>query len=123
TLLRLSVNVGEVLGNNPQRPVILFCPAGPRIVRAEVEQEFAVKLVPGMSATIEDDATGGGKWKGKVARVSDWYSPRPAAVAEAREFNEIRTLEVILSVEEGKEPLRIGQRLRVIIHGIESPGG
>lgn len=116
TLLRSLVNVGEVLGPNPQRPALWFCPAGPRIVRAEVEQEFATRIELGQMATIRDDATGHGTWKGKVTRVSDWYTHRRSILLEPMQFNDVRTLEVILSVEQdSRQPLRIGQRVLVTL--------
>ena len=52
TLLRSLANVGETLGRNPQRPAPWFCPKGPRIIRAEVEQEFATRMAVGQTATI-----------------------------------------------------------------------
>ena len=117
TLLRRLVNVGEVLGPNPKHPALLFCPAGERIVRAEVEQEFANRISVGQKARIEDDATGGGEWSGTVSHVSDWYTQRRSVLLEPLQFNDVRTLEVIIRLEKGKNPLRIGQRVRVTLDG------
>lgn len=114
-VLRRIANVGEALGGAPKLPAVIFCPSGPRIVRAEVEQEFAGRVARGQKARIEDDATGGGEWRGKVERVSDWYTQRRSILLEPLQFNDVRTLEVIISVEEGKSPLRIGQRVRVTL--------
>ena len=38
---RMQVSVGEALGPNPQQPAVMFAADGPRIIRAEVEQEWA----------------------------------------------------------------------------------
>jgi multidrug resistance efflux pump len=117
SLLRTLVSVGETLGTTPQQPALWFCPNGPRIIRAEVDQEFATtRMRVGQVATIRDDATGGGNWKGKVIRVSDWYTQRRSPLLEPMQFNDVRTLEVILSVEpKADEPLRIGQRMLVTL--------
>jgi HlyD family secretion protein len=119
TILRVLVGVGEALGANPKQPALLFCPSTERIIRAEVEQEFARRVVVGQSAVIEDDATGATRWKGKVKRVSDWYLPRRSILLEPMQFNDVRTLEVIIGVVDAdpKNPLRIGQRVRVLLDG------
>ena len=121
TLLRVTASVGEVLSAipNPQKAApLMFCPEGERIIRAEVEQEFAVKVAAGQQALVRDDATGGGKWTGKVVRVSDWFTHRRSMQLEPLQFNDVRTLEVIVSVDAGGPPLRIGQRLRVMLEGM-----
>lgn len=119
TVLRAMVNVGETLGTNPRGPALWFCPQGPRIVRAEVEQEFATNVAIGQTARIQDDATGGGEWIGKVTRVSDWYTHRRSILMEPMQFNDVRTLEVIIAVDPTTKsaPLRIGQRVRVTLNG------
>jgi multidrug resistance efflux pump len=116
SLLRSLASVGETLGANPQQPALWFCPNGPRIIRAEVEQEFATRMRQGQAATIKDEVTGKGEWKGKVTRVSDWYTQKRSILLEPMQFNDVRTLEVILSVEpKADEPLRIGQRVLVTL--------
>jgi multidrug resistance efflux pump len=118
TVLRRQVNVGDVLGPAPRQPALIFAPAGPRIVRAEVEQEFAGRVREGQTATMQDEATGGGSWTGKVVRISDWYSHRRSVILEPTQFNDVRTLEVIIRFDpEPKKPLKIGQRVRVNLEG------
>jgi multidrug resistance efflux pump len=115
----VQVSVGETLGASARQPAVLFCPNDPRIVRAEVEQEFAGRVSLGQKADIEDDATGGHKWTGKVERVSDWYSQRRSVLLEPLQFNDVRTLECIVTIDpdsvEPGHPPRIGQRVRVIL--------
>jgi multidrug resistance efflux pump len=115
TPLRVLASVGEALGPNSRQPAILFCPAGPRIVRAEVEQEFASRVAPNQTARIQDDATAGGSWTGKVQRVSDWYTQRRSILLEPLQFNDVRTLECIITLDPNQPPLRIGQRVRVFL--------
>jgi multidrug resistance efflux pump len=116
-ILRSFVNVGEALGSNPQRPAMEFAPDGPRIVRAEIEQEFASHVRAGMKARIYDyDASNDHVWHGQVARLSDWISKRRSQVFEPMQFNDVRTLEAVIKLEdEPKYPLRIGQRVRVVL--------
>jgi multidrug resistance efflux pump len=115
TVLRVQVGPGEVLGPQPRQPAILFCPTGPRIIRAEVEQEFAGRVKAGQAATVQDDATGGPTWRGRVKSVSDWYTRRRSVMLEPSRFNDVRTLECLIALDPGQPPLRIGQRVRVTL--------
>jgi HlyD family secretion protein len=119
TILRLGVSVGEVLGPSPRQPALMFCPDAPRIVRAEVEQEFADHVALGQNASIQDDATATGSWTGKVTRLSDWYTHRRSILLEPLQYNDVRTLECVIELAPGQAPLRIGQRVRVMIGSVE----
>jgi multidrug resistance efflux pump len=119
-VLRSQLSVGQVLGPSPTQPVVLFCPDVPYIVRAEVEQEFAGRIEKGQKALIQDDATAGGSWTGQVKSISGWYSHRRSMLLEPLQFNDVRTLECIITLDPGQPPLRIGQRVRVTLEGAGS---
>jgi putative ABC transport system ATP-binding protein len=113
-VLRILVHSGEVLGASPKQPAVLLCPSGPRIVRAEVEQEFASQVVVGQRADVEDDARNADfTWKGRVVRISDWYAPRRTALPDGLPAQDARTLECLIQLDPNQPPLRIGQRVRV----------
>lgn len=111
-LLRVLVNAGESIGEQP-KPALQFCPNTPRIIRAEVLQEWANRVEKGQTVVIEDDTRSGPQWQGKVKRVSDWFTHRRAILLEPFQFNDVRTLECIIVVDPSSRPLRIGQRVRV----------
>ncbi len=111
--LRIFVNPGDVLSPQPKQPAVQFCPNAPRIIRAEVEQEFASRVAVGLPAQVGDDSSAGGTWRARVSRVSDWYTHRRSIVQEPLQFNDVRTLECILELEPGQPPLRMWQRVRV----------
>lgn len=115
TVLRVLVNVGDVLGVAAKQPAVLFCPRGPRIIRAEVEQEFAGRVHVGQEALIHDDTTSGPLWHGRVVRRADWYTQRRSVSPDPVQFTDVRTLEFIVALDEGQAPLAIGQRVRVTI--------
>jgi multidrug resistance efflux pump len=114
-VLRLLIGVGDVLSTQPRQPAVQFCPAGPRIVRAEVEQEFAGRVAKGQEALIHDDSSAGPTWRGKVIRLSDWYTHRRSMLQEPLQFNDVRTLECIVQLDPGQPTPRIGQRVRVTL--------
>lgn len=114
-VLRALVTVGESLGAERTRPAIWFCPSGPRIVRCEIDQEFAPRVAVGLKAVAFDDARSERRWTGKVERCADWIAPRRSMLDEPFERNDVRTLECIIVLDSGRAPLRIGQRLRIVI--------
>lgn len=114
-VLRLLIGVGDVLSSQPRQPAVQFCPAGPRVVRAEVEQEFAGRVAKGQVALIQDDSSAGPAWRGKVIRLSDWYTHRRSMLQEPLQFNDVRTLECIVQLDPGQPTPRIGQRVRVTL--------
>jgi multidrug resistance efflux pump len=117
TVLRLDVRQGDLLGAQPKSPPLIFCPAGQRIVRAEVEQEWADRVQEGQVASIEDDTGNGSgpKWAGKVVRVGDWMAHRRSILPDPSQFHDIRTLECVIALDPNQPPLRIGQRVRVAL--------
>jgi multidrug efflux pump subunit AcrA (membrane-fusion protein) len=142
TVLRVMVAEGDVLGPNPHEPAVVFCPdkphilatvlpyviSGPsaarfspdkvRILRAEVEQEFASRLSLNQTALVRDDSTNSPLMTGKVTRISDWYSHRRSMVQEPLQLNDVRTVECIITLDPNdKTPLRLGQRVRVMFEG------
>jgi multidrug resistance efflux pump len=113
--LRIMVRPGEVLGPQPRQPAVLFCPKGPRVVRAEVEQEYAGRVTVGQTAYVQDDTTSSTTWRGKVIRISDWYTHRRSILQEPFQINDVRTLECIVALDADQPALRIGQRVRVVV--------
>jgi multidrug resistance efflux pump len=114
TLLRVLVRPGEVLTEAAGQPAFMFCPDRPRIIRAEVSQEKASQVATGQSVLLEDDANPDLHWRGKVQRVSDWYTRRRSILQDPLETQDVRTLECIIEPESAPL-LRIGQKLRVTI--------
>ncbi len=123
TILQVNVTPGEVIGTSPLSPTqtprhpVVFCPAGPRIIRAEVNQEWANRVAKGQTALIQDDSSATTTWRGRVSYLSDWYTHRRSMVLEPLQLNDTRTMEAIIEVEPNQPPLRIGQRMLVTLEG------
>jgi multidrug resistance efflux pump len=116
-VMRVNVNPGDLLGPQPHQPAVLFCPATPRIIRAEVQQEFADRVSVGASAAIQDESNSAGTWRGKVTRLADFYIQRRPIVQQDQPFqlNDVRTREFIVELDPGQPPLSINQRMRVTL--------
>lgn len=121
-VLRVRARLGELTSPSHPEPLIEYCPDAPRIIRAEVAQEFAHSVNVGQACKITDDSrNNSGAWTGRIQRIGDWYSPRRSNLFEPLQMNDVRTLECIVSVDPGGEPLRIGQRMRISIDTVSSP--
>ncbi|MFT3882191.1 MAG: hypothetical protein QM703_21390 [Gemmatales bacterium] len=120
--LRIRARLGELVSPAHPEPLIEFCPDVPRIIRAEVPQEFAHPVAVGQACKITDDSRNNtSSWTGRVHRIGDWFSPRRSNLFEPLQMNDVRTLECIVTVDPGGEPLRIGQRMRVTIDTASTP--
>lgn len=112
-VLRILTGPGDVLSSNAKQPAVIFCPEGPRFIRAEVTQEFASRIKKDQPALIQSDTDPSQVWRGRVQHISGWYSHRRSILFEPTQVNDVRTLECIIAVDSGQAPLRIGQRMRV----------
>jgi multidrug resistance efflux pump len=120
-VLRVLVNKGDMYSPELRIPAVVFAPAGDRIIRAEVDQEFASRVQSGARVCIQDDANNQGRWTGKVARVGDWFAVRRNVLPEPVQLHDVRTLECIIDdIKPAKgadnRPLRINQRMRVTFY-------
>jgi multidrug resistance efflux pump len=121
SVLRLLAGPGDVLASQAKQPAIQFAIDGPQVVRAEVEQEFVSRLAVGQSTIVEDESNEANTWRGKVARVSNWITQRRSIMQEPFQFTDVRTVETLITLEPGQQPLRIGQRVRVRIGAGSTP--
>jgi multidrug resistance efflux pump len=115
TVLRVLVGPGDVLSAQPKQPAVQFAALGTQVVRVEVEQEFVGRVRAGQPAVVEDETNPSKSWRGKVERVADWVTQRRSVMQEPLEFNDVRTVETLVTLEPAQEPLRIGQHVRVRI--------
>ena len=102
---------------DPGSGAVLFCSAGPLIVRAEVEQEFVRRLSVGQKARVADEAAGGPMWTGRITRVAGWYASRRTTSNKPSDFKDVPTVECTIRFDDPTPAVRIGQRVQVAIGG------
>jgi len=115
TVLRIMAGPGDMVGGPNRAAVILFAGDGPRLVRVEVEQEFARRVQVGRPARVEDDTDPSRVWSGKVLRVSDWYTQRRVILQEGPSLHDVRTVECLISLDPDQTAPRLGLRVQVTI--------
>lgn len=116
---QVTIGQGSTLGISTRTPALWLVPAGPRVVRAEVEAEFAHRVGPdriGREVTITDHTDTSLTYKGLVRRISNTFLLKRAN-AENFLNGDTRVIEVVVEVKDpapaGQPPLRVGQRVRV----------
>ena len=123
TVEQINVGPGDTLGIGSQVPALVLVPGGPRVVRAEIEAEFAHKITGDKIdkvVTIYDNSDGKLTYKGTVKRIGTAFLPKRGsggAAAGLMIANETRVLEAVIEVTDatppGVPPLRVGQKVRV----------
>lgn len=117
TIEQVRISPGATLGISTRDPALWLIPAGPRVVRAEVEADFAHRVsadIIGREVTIYDHSDPKFTYKGIVRRVGSTFLPKRS---ESLLQTDTRVLEAVVEVTDpapaGKPPLRVGQRVRV----------
>ncbi|MCI0700814.1 MAG: biotin/lipoyl-binding protein [Planctomycetia bacterium] len=119
TIEQVSISPGTTIGIGTRTPALWLIPAGPRVVRAEVEADFAHRVgsdLKGKTVTIYDHTDNKLTYSGTVTRISTSFL-RKRTGGENLLGNDTRVIEVVVEVSDhappGKPPLRVGQRVRV----------
>jgi multidrug resistance efflux pump len=115
---QVTISEGTTLGISTPKPALWLIPAGPRIVRAEIEAEFAHRVsssLLGKEVTIYDNTDPKLTYRGKIRLISDAFLLKRSS--EGILGSDTRVLEAQIDVIDAKPanrpPLRIGQRVRV----------
>jgi multidrug resistance efflux pump len=118
TIEQVTISRGATLGISTVKPALWLIPAGPRVVRAEIEAEFAHRVsssLEGKEVTIYDNSDPKLTYKGKVRRVGEAFLPKRSS--EGLLGSDTLVLPALIEVIDAKPanrpPLRIGQRVRV----------
>ncbi|HVK16737.1 MAG TPA: hypothetical protein VM533_07290 [Fimbriiglobus sp.] len=109
---------GKTYGPSTREPTLILVPAGKRIVRAEVQAEFAYRVAgsEGKKVTVFDDTNFALTYEGTVRRVASSFLPKRGADV-ALTVSPTKILEVEIDIADpapaGKPELRVGQPVRV----------
>ena len=115
---RIYATPGQTFGPGSRAPVLWIVPAGKRIVRAEVESEFAPRVADkeGTKVSITDSSNFAVTYEGTVRRVGTAFLAKRSQ-QDALALAPTYVLECVIDVTDpappGKPPLRVGQPVRV----------
>jgi multidrug resistance efflux pump len=115
---RIYATPGQTFGPASRAPVLWIVPAGKRVVRAEVESEFAPRVADkeGTKVSITDSNNFAVTYEGTVRRVGTAFLAKRSQ-QDALALAPTYVLECVIDVTDpappGKPPLRVGQPVRV----------
>lgn len=115
---QVAVSEGMSVGPATRTPLMYLVPTGPRVVRAEVEAEFAHKIDGFLNkpVVIRAGANYSDTYSGVARRASGAFLPRRFG-SDGLVGNSTRVLECYIEITDpappGKPPLRPGQPVRV----------
>jgi multidrug resistance efflux pump len=119
TVERITIGEGSTLGIGTREPALWLIPAGSRIVRAEVEADFAHRVgkdLEGKEVVVFDNTDPRLTYRGKVLHIPGTFLPKRFG-NESLLGTDTRVLEAVIEILDpapaGKPPLRVGQRVRV----------
>ncbi|QND55121.1 efflux RND transporter periplasmic adaptor subunit (plasmid) [Phyllobacterium sp. 628] len=110
-IVHRSTKVGEVISAQNLTELFTLLPEGPRIVRAEIQEQFVKLIKPGMDVDILAESDDGILVKGRVVRIGHVLA-QPKSRDMPGERVDVRTSDCIISIP-AKVPLLIGQRVIV----------
>ena len=105
-----NAHLAGVVSAQSGTPLFTLLPDAPRIVRAELNEAFVGKIVPGMHADVVTGATDEKIYPATVLRVGDVFGPS-TLVEDPQEASDTRDVECILKLQ--SDELRVGQRVQV----------
>ena len=108
-VLRRTAAVGAAAVSGSGAPLFMLAPDGPRIIRAELDEAFVGRVMPGATAWVTDASGGGRVLKARVLRISPSFEAaalddQPGGRADGR------VLRLVLAFDE-PNTLRLGQRV------------
>jgi multidrug resistance efflux pump len=119
TIERITIGEGSTLGIGTREPALWLIPAGSRIVRAEVEADFAHRVgkdLEGKEVVVFDNTDPRLTYRGKVLTVGGTFLPKRNG-NQSLLGSDTSVLEAVIEILDpapaGKPPLRVGQRVRV----------
>jgi multidrug resistance efflux pump len=114
-VLRVLVQPGRPLQS--AEPAVWFQPNRPWVVRCDIDQQFINQVAEQMPCDICEDRGEAILGRGRVEAVGVWVAARRVALLdESTTRRDARTVECVVALSGTPANLRIGQRVRVIIH-------
>lgn len=118
-IIRSFVSDGASFSQASREPAFWFLKDGDILIRAEVTQEFARRVIIGQAAKVEDEADAQQTWKGKVSKVGLQFLAKRTShsPADFLQMNDERVLECLIALEKSKDvkPPRYGQKVRITL--------
>lgn len=113
-IVRRFARPGDGVSTLNVTPLFWFVPAGPRIVRAELEESFVVAVNVAMAAEVTSESDRTRAVRTTVTRLSPVFLPRRPSLDDPTAAVDVRVVECVLALP-ADHPFLIGERVLVRI--------
>ena len=111
-IIKRTAKPGDGISTLNVTELFQLAPVAPRIVRADIDEQFIDHIKVGMPAEIISETNPDQKWHGKIIRIGEVFGSRKQT-DDPNERQDVRVVDAVLSLND--EHVRIGQRVLVKI--------
>lgn len=116
TILQVNIRTGEYASPQNKQPALVLGDISTLHVRADVDEQNAMGVAPGLDATFSLKSDSSRKFKAKFVRIEPYVIPKVSLTGASTERVDTRVLQVIYELEIPKDQnLYIGQQVDVFI--------
>ncbi len=112
-IIRRLVSLGEGTSTEPVTPLFWLAPDGPRVVRAQLDEDSVHLVAPGQLAEVVIESATSRVLKARVQKVGLFFGPRRPSTDDPAERQDMRVVDCVLVLEEATPSPLIGQRVLV----------
>ena len=111
-IIKRNAKPGDGISTLNVTELFQLAPVAPRIVRADVDEQFIDQVTVGLCAEIISETQSGQQTAGKIIRIGEVFGSRKQS-DDPNERQDVRVVDTVLSLNDNT--LRIGQRVLVKI--------
>lgn len=116
TILQVNIRAGEYASPQNRQPALVLGDIQTLHVRADVDEQNAMKIAPGKDASLYLKSDSTQKYAIKFVRVEPYVIPKVSLTGASTERVDTRVLQVIYELEKPKgDSLYVGQQVDVFI--------
>ena len=121
-IIKRNAKPGDGISTLNVTELFQLAPVAPRIVRADIDEQFIDHVKVGMLAEIISETNSDQKFQGRIIRIGEIFGSRKQT-DDPNERQDVRVVDTVLSLD--SEHVRIGQRVLVKVlplsHKTENP--
>ena len=116
TILQVNIRAGEYASPQNRQPALVLGDISTLHVRADVDEQNAMGVAPGLDATFSLKSDSSRKFKVQFVRIEPYVIPKVSLTGASTERVDTRVLQVIYKLDKPKDQnLYVGQQVDVFI--------
>ncbi len=116
TILQVNIRAGEYASPQNKQPALVLGDISTLHVRADVDEQNAMGVAPGLDATFSLKSDSSRQFKVQFVRIEPYVIPKVSLTGASTERVDTRVLQVIYKLEKPKDQnLYVGQQVDVFI--------